>query len=242
MSEFAVFLSARQYSVELLPLTASGDLKNRRAIFLTEVDGPIFTNVTDEEWNSLKQKVLTASSSLWVTRGSLAAGKSPEYAMITGLVSALKTESKALKFLTADIEDDTTIPLSETFEDLVKLEDLAANNSAEGDAEFRAKGGLMHIPRLTTDDELNEAAQGPGHSLAQVEVLPHEAVKDCAFQFALEKPAALGTAHLEEAQRFLEKLEDDSCHIKVQSLRLGQRVGQFLAAMTIPRCASLSLI
>lgn len=188
----------------------------------------MFTNVTDEEWDCLKQKILTASSSLWVTRGSLAAGRNPEYAMITGLVSALRTESKSLKFLTADIEDDATIPLLETFEDLLKLEELADNHSPEGDAEFRAKGGLIHVSRLTTDDELNQAIQGSEKSLAQLELLPYTEVKETVFQFALEKPAALGTAHLEEAQRFVEKLEDDSCQIKVQSLRLGQTVGHFL--------------
>ncbi len=189
----------------------------------------MFTNVTDEEWDCLKQKILTASSSLWVTRGSLAAGRNPEYAMITGLVSALRTESKSLKFLTADIEDDATVPLLETFEDLLKLEELADNHSPEGDAEFRAEGGLIHVSRLTTDDELNEATQGIEKRLAQLE-LPQETV----FQFVLEKPAALETAHLEEGQRFVEKLEDDSCQIKVQSLRLGQMVGHFLENMNIP--------
>lgn len=209
-----------------MSLVDSSDLQNKRAIFLTEIDEPMFTNVTREEWDCLKQKTLTASSSLWVTRGSLAAGTTPEYAMVTGLISALRTESKSLKFLTADIEDDAAIPLLETFEDLVKIEELADQCTPVADAEFRVKGGVVHIPRLVTDDQLNEAAQDSDDGLAKLEVLPCTEVKDTAFQIALEQPAALGTAHLEEAQRFVERLDDDSCQIRVQSLRLGQTVCQ----------------
>ncbi|KAK8024490.1 KR domain-containing protein [Apiospora rasikravindrae] len=221
--EFAQFLSDRQYSVELLPLVAPDGLQNKRAIFLAEIDQPLFTNISNEEWTCVKKKILTASSSLWVTRGSLAAGKHPEYALITGLVSALRTESKSLKFLTADIEVDATTPLLETFEDLMKLERLAETHAPDRDTEFRAKGGLMHVTRLTIDEELNDAAaQRVEKRSGAPELRPVEALQKVEFRLSLEKPRAPETAYFEEVQPLVERLEADSCEIRVQSVRLGQ--------------------
>ncbi|KAK8112196.1 uncharacterized protein PG998_008653 [Apiospora kogelbergensis] len=221
--EFAQFLSHRQYSVELLPLTTPDDLESKRAIFLVEIDQPLFTNVTNEEWNCVKKQILTASSSLWVTRGSLAAGKHPEYALITGLASALRTESKSTKFLTVDIEVDADNFRLETFEDLMKLEELADKHHSDRDTEFRTKGGLVHVSRLTADEELNDAAaQRAEQRLAAPEPHPAANLEQIEFRLSLEKPGAPETVHFEEVQPLVEKLEDDSCEIRVQSLRLGQ--------------------
>ena len=225
MVEFAQFLSHRQYSVELLPLTTTDDLESKRAIFLVEIDQPLFTNVTNKEWNCVKKQILTASSSLWVTRGSLAAGKHPEYALITGLASALRTESKSTKFLTVDIEVDADNSRLETFEDLMKLEELADKHHSDRDTEFRTKGGLVHVSRLTADEELNNAAaQRAEQCLAAPEPRPAANLEQVEFRLSLEKPGAPETVHFEEVQPLVEKLEDDSCEIRVQSLRLGQMV------------------
>lgn len=228
MAKLELFLSDRNYSVQLLPLVAPGSLQDQRAIFLTEIDEPMFTNLTCEEWNCLKQKILSASSILWVTRGSLASGKNPEFAMINGLVSALRAESKSLKFVTVDIDDDDTVPLIEHFEGLLALEKSANAHVPERDAEFRARGGITHIPRLTTDIELNEAAQKKKESSTQAKLLPCTEVMQTEFQLVLEKPAALGTVCLEETQHFVEELADDSCQIRIYFLRVGKMVCDLL--------------
>lgn len=196
---------------------------------MTEVDGPMFTNATEDEWTGLKRKILTASSSLWVTKGNLlaAAGQElkPEHAMIVGLASAFRSESKSLKFLTADLEElgkNTTVQQSEIFEDLAKLADLAENHVPEADCEFRSSGGLVHVPRLVKDDNLNAEAQSRKEGMTKVDLLPcSEVAKEAGtFQFALEKPGAVDSVHLEGQGPSANKLGSEDCEIEVRRVRL----------------------
>jgi len=217
-------MSHHEYLVQLLPLTSTENLKNKRFIFLTEIDEPLFPSITSEEWQGLKRKILTSRSLLWVTRGSLLDGKKPECGMIAGLFSALRTELKSSKMLTVDIEANNNTSLHETFEDLIKLEELAHNHSSDEDTEFRAKGGLLHVSRLESDDELNEAVQYKESNPYRLDHVLYEDIEDTTWQLSLEKPMALHTVRLEEAQNIVVRLEDDSIQVKAQSLRLGRNV------------------
>lgn len=164
---------------------------------------------------------------MWVTRGSLLDGEKPECGMITGLFSALRTELKSSKMLTVDIEANNNTSLHEIFEDLIKLEELAHKHSSDEDTEFRAKGGLLHVSRLESDDELNEAAQQKEDNLSRLDYVPYEEIQDVPWQFSLEKPTALHTVRLEEAQNIVDRLEDDSIQVKAQYLRVGKNVSRF---------------
>ncbi|KAM7205885.1 hypothetical protein V8F33_000715 [Rhypophila sp. PSN 637] len=233
VNEFAQFLTSAcpSSSVELVSVSAPSDMQNKRTIFLTEVDAPMFTNATEAEWNGLKRKILTASSSLWITRGNLLAAPGqemkPEQAMIVGLASAFRSESKSLKFLTADLEElgkNADVQQIEIFEDMLKLADLAEKHVSEADVEFRSRGGLVHVPRLVQDEKLNAEAQLKKDGMSKVEAVPCSQVfkETDAFRFALEKPGALGTVYLEGvgAGSAVEKLEPDSCEVEVQHIRL----------------------
>lgn len=242
MHEFVSFLSTHEYSVQLLSLTSTDTLHDKRSIFLTEIDAPLFTSLTSEEWQGLKRKILTSKSLLWVTRGSLLDGGKPECGMITGLFSALRTELKSSKMLTVDIETNNTIPLHETFEDLRKLEELAHNHISDEDTEFRARKGLLHVSRLKSDDELNETSQQNRGNFSRLDHVSYQEIKDTPWQLSLEKPASLASIRLEEIQSIVDILDDDSIKVKVQSLRVGKMVGHFSSTQVYHSLQYSSLI
>ncbi|PKY06131.1 hypothetical protein P168DRAFT_135944 [Aspergillus campestris IBT 28561] len=77
-------------------------------IMIAEYEEPLLSAISETDYIRLQDLLAKTGSLLWVTAGSLAAGKKPEFAMAAGLLRAMKSEQASLNVTAIDFDPDTT--------------------------------------------------------------------------------------------------------------------------------------
>ena len=191
---------------------------------MAEVDGPLFINITAEEWQGFKHLISAASSSLWVTRGSLLNCTNPEYAMISGIACALHTETRSSRFVIVDVDLDESITNQRIFKNLIQLEDKAANFTLNDDFEYRCKKGIVHVSRLSDHGTPNADANSKAYTQSSVDDIPWAEIETAPLRLAVDKPSALDTLHFTRTDGAITPLKADHIEIQVDSGAMSKKV------------------
>lgn len=163
----------------------------------------------------------------------------PDANMVLGLARTVRSENAAVKFVTLDL--DSRQPMSENSA-AEKIAAVFTTNfrptlPVELDMEYSERGGLLYIPRVVEDRELNR------YALANTRELPTElqpfAQPGRALQMRMGNAGSLDNIYFEDQSSELEKLldEDVKIHIKAMGMNfkdimvaLGQIDANFMGA------------
>ncbi|KAI5918779.1 reducing type I polyketide synthase 10 [Camillea tinctor] len=121
-------------------------------VSLLELEKPLLVTLSDDSIGIVKQITDRASTLLWVTRGGLLEGTSPDYSLAWGLARAVALEQPALRFITFDV-DNSIDKIVQTARNIVHV--LARSIDSGSDSEFMQRNGVVHISRFVPDDGLN---------------------------------------------------------------------------------------
>ncbi|KAF2462795.1 polyketide synthase [Lindgomyces ingoldianus] len=143
-----------QYQNIIPNLITLGDAqipKNSRIIVATDLDSYTLADSSESEFHAIKEVVQSASSLLWLTAGGLLKGQGPEAAVATGLIRMLNTEHPESRFGIFHVEKG--IDCEEAARAITTQE--AKLYSGDPEREFAIHDGIVHISRLTLDNDLN---------------------------------------------------------------------------------------
>lgn len=218
---FRNYLLSHQFSVDLVPLTATDDLRYDNVIFFAEIEKPLFLTITPEEWNGFKHILLASTSAIWVTGGALLDNGRPEYAMMSGLAGAIRAENPLLRLALVDLDSGKDVLRHDHFDILRKIQADVADPSYRGDLEFRVKSGVAYVSRLESDDVLNENARSKRNRGTTTDSVPFNSLRELPMALVTDKPGDMSTLHFEEEDCVhAAMLQDTDVEIDVKAVEM----------------------
>ncbi|KAM0519096.1 hypothetical protein ACHAPE_004092 [Trichoderma viride] len=128
-------------------------------ISLSEIDTPIFANMTAESFEKLQNLLTVCHSMLWVTSGAYRFAESPEKNIAQGFLRTVRSEaSKAVASL--DLDRYSKLDARDTAELIlgaIKASLATPEDDAPVDYEFAEEGGKLMVPRVVKQDDMNLA-------------------------------------------------------------------------------------
>lgn len=124
-------------------------------IVLTELDRNLLSSVDEAEWQAVKRLISGAAGLMWVTRGASKNPSDPDANMILGLLRTARSEL-ACTAATLDLD-----PASQSGEEgqAEMIEDAfrraVLSNDPEAEIEFAEQNGVLVVPRLVVNEEMN---------------------------------------------------------------------------------------
>jgi acyl transferase domain-containing protein len=139
-------LSDAGYAVQLQTTFGAPTDDVKAVVVLDDFASPVLSDVTDEQWASIRDLVLKAPSTLWVTQGAQHKVTNPNNALITGLARSIRSENPAVRLVTLDVESKSPKDNSVTI--LQLLDSIASSENRSGDdSEFVERDGILHVSR-----------------------------------------------------------------------------------------------
>ncbi|KAJ5247158.1 hypothetical protein N7468_002141 [Penicillium chermesinum] len=137
------------------------DITDKWCIFLGGMDKTILSHLTDEKFKAFQNLVRGARGLLWVVRHTKSDEKSLGSNMAIGLARTVRSET-GLQFATLDLGERETVPDSEAVEHMINVFGgvfCHKSQLMQGDMEFVVRNGLVGVPRLLDNPELNLSVQ-----------------------------------------------------------------------------------
>lgn len=138
------------------------DYKGKRFIALVEFELPFLENLTQRDFEILKRLATEASSLQWVT-----ALPDPERSSALGFARVVRNEIPAIRFQTLQLDTGCATMLDRAAALIHQVE-----SSTTTENEFREIDGVLHVPRVVENRELNERLSQKSPDLDTVELMP----------------------------------------------------------------------
>lgn len=145
------------------------DLKDLdgKHVILSELEKPILSDMTEEQFAQVQKILAQAQGVLWVTNGAYVDSTNPIKAMSLGLTRTVRSETAA-KIATLDLDPSSSLKpvgkaalILQTFD---KVFGQDANGSA--DMEYTERNGTLYVPRIVNDEVMNAFVQRELHDSA----------------------------------------------------------------------------
>ncbi|GES58268.1 polyketide synthase [Aspergillus terreus] len=139
-------------------------------IVLSDLTQAVLAQPDEKTWNITKDIFLKSSGVLWVTRGGAPSPINPDTGLVTGFARTARSESGVQPIVTLDLDGRT--PLCEEMAarmiyDLVQHRFL--RKSSNLDTEYSERNGLLLIPRVIENTDLNDALGFRNSQTSQIE-------------------------------------------------------------------------
>ncbi|KAL2195758.1 PKS01 highly reducing polyketide synthase [Corynascus similis CBS 632.67] len=149
----AALLSASGYSASLRTWGTcdAAVLQGKTCISLVEIDRPVLSHVTKDEFEFIKGLIFGTHKVLWIGTFS---ETDPGSAIVTGLARVVRSEEPGIVFhtLQLNLHDNTGVPAN-----LDKVSGLVLSvfQHPGRENEFRISDGVIEVSRVVEDDEFN---------------------------------------------------------------------------------------
>lgn len=128
-------------------------------ICLSEIDKPIFANMSCATFEKLQNLFTICHSMLWVTSGAYRFVEGPEKNIAQGFLRTVRSEAnKAVASL--DLDPHSKLDVRDTAELIlraIKVSVSTAEDDAPVNYEFAEEGGKLMVPRVVKQDDMNLA-------------------------------------------------------------------------------------
>ncbi|KAL6167888.1 Highly reducing polyketide synthase alt5 [Exserohilum turcicum] len=186
-------------------------------ICLAEWEEPMLVDLTDENWDRLREVVLSSQGAMWITGGGAYDTPCPMKSLMVGLARAIRNENANVRLVCVDLEAPRAIDFEKASQMTLKI----AQAHVEGDGtegEFAARGDLVHVPRVERALEVDAwlrkyEAKGDAEMVS---------FKSCGrpLKLTIKTPGLLDTFQWEEDERYHTPLAEDWVEIEVKAVGL----------------------
>ncbi|GAB1218627.1 hypothetical protein ATERTT37_007890 [Aspergillus terreus] len=132
--------------------TQGMDLSTKHCVITSDLERPILFDISAKNFLLLKRLLLESQSILWVTSGATIECREPKASLVTGLVRSINQEHPELSLTTLDVDPSRNDNEGDANIIIQLLQRAAAGDT---DHEFSVRDGLLQIPRIRLDRELN---------------------------------------------------------------------------------------
>lgn len=198
------------------------ETKEKLCIFLSELDKPLLSAITPEEFLALQKILTSVSGAMWVVRGAYVDSDNPDSNMITGLSRSIRSET-LLKFATLDLDNKDKLSETSTVDAILKVFTATFGPKAEAgcELEFMERKGAFLTPRIINDAEMNEYVHKQT-STAVLESTPFSS-EGRPLKMVIGTPGALDTLHFVDDTSVEEPLTEDEIEIEVKAIGMNPR-------------------
>ncbi|KAH8881784.1 polyketide synthase [Thozetella sp. PMI_491] len=192
------------YSLESAPVSEN------QHVILVELDQPILSGLTAERFAKLQTLISGSAGLLWVTGGGYLNATNPLANMAVGLTRTVRSETAA-KAATIDLDPESML------HDLGKI-DLIMQAFTKvfveeaADMEFAEKDGILFVPRIVNDEQMNLFVHRELHNSA-----PYLQEFDVSrrMKMAIGTTGALDTLFFHDEEQY--ELGEHEIEIKVEA-------------------------
>ncbi|KAH6648947.1 polyketide synthase [Truncatella angustata] len=147
-------------TVELKDLLPS----DRLVVVLLESMEPFLATCADEDWQKVRQICSYAAGVLWITTGAAIETPKPMGALITGLSRTLRSENRSAKFVTADLEENSSAENRYEWDcraavnifNIFRRSLYDYNPESMIEWEYAVRDGQILIPRVVEELQMND--------------------------------------------------------------------------------------
>lgn len=134
-------------------------------LVVDEMATPVLADISEIQWDALKQMASSGKPVLWVTKGGQTAERvtDPDRALVHGLFRTFRREDVGASLTTLDVQSAASPAAYWAIERVLHVSHTSQETVA--DYEYAERDGVIFIPRLLVDDELNDfqaASAGDG--------------------------------------------------------------------------------
>lgn len=198
------------------------DASEKLCLFLSELDKPLLSNLSESDFIALQKTLTTVQGVLWIVRGAYAESVNPDANMVAGLSRSIRSET-LLKFATLDL--DSKSPLSDelTVKAILDVFKAAFGSKAETNCEleFMERQGSFFTPRIINDAEMNEYVHK--HTNASVLEATPFSQPERPLKMVIGTPGALDSLHFIDDQTLEATLADDEIEVEVKAIGMNSR-------------------
>nr|POE74550.1 highly reducing polyketide synthase cla2 [Quercus suber] len=159
-----------------------------------ELENEILSELQPEQMSRLKTITNTARRILWIARGQIMQGKSPNSVLMLGAARAIMLEQPSLIIATFDTDDACDVSI--TAEQIIDRLDLITRKEGV-DLEYAQHAQAVCVSRWEPAETLNHQFQIK--QTARSEILATQQLSN--FQIAIERPGQLDTIRFDETDR-----------------------------------------
>ncbi|KAF6826616.1 polyketide synthase [Colletotrichum plurivorum] len=196
---------------------SEAQVNGKYCLSLAEWENPVLANLTDDNWEKLRQVILGSAGTLWVTGGAAMDCPEPMKSLMVGLSRAIRNEDAGVRLATLDLETSDKINFEEAAKNVLKVA-LGHACSDSFDGEYAARDRTVYVPRvertLNIDGSLRKyEAKG------QPELV---SFKGCGrpLKLTIKTPGLLDTFRWEEDETYYQPMPEDWIEVEVKAVGL----------------------
>ncbi|EMD84807.1 hypothetical protein COCC4DRAFT_179820 [Bipolaris maydis ATCC 48331] len=184
---------------------------------LAEWEIPVLANLTNEDWDRVREIVLSSEGALWVTGGGALDTTHPLKSLMVGLARAIRNENAGVRLVCLDLEAPSTIDFEKASRITLKVAEAhIRGDGTEG--EFAARDETAFIPRVERTLEMDASlrkyeAKGDPEMVSFV---------GCGrpLKLTIKTPGLLDTFQWEEDEIYHTPMPNDWIEIEVKAVGL----------------------
>lgn len=189
--------------------------ESRVLIFLQELERPILTNMSKQEYRALQSLLSNAQGLLWVTAGGGRAQKDPAYGVINGLSRSLRNENANIPFVTValEISDGPKESQLRSIQRIIEQSRLGLANDRY-EPEYVEIDSILHIPRAVPAFQLSQDLHF--RSLTRRSILQTFSLS-VPLQVSIDSPGMLDSIQFIEDELYIEPLAVDEIEVQLKA-------------------------
>lgn len=203
-------------SAEIITLSDANP-RGRVCIVLSETSQSILTNPSFIQFESVQRVLSESGGTLWVTRGASIESDSPDSNLILGLARTVNLESSST-VVTLDLDNRMPLDTEASAQTVAKVFQRCfdPNRRDENlDVEYSERGGVIMIPRVVEDRELNTVVSSTTDKPVPEKQLFSQISRPLAIEIGT--PGQLASLRFVDDVRTERDLPDDHVQIEVKA-------------------------
>jgi acyl transferase domain-containing protein/NADPH:quinone reductase-like Zn-dependent oxidoreductase/SAM-dependent methyltransferase len=184
---------------------------------LAEWEESILSNLTDKNWDRLREVVLSSEGTLWITGGGTFGTPHPMKSLMVGLARAIRNEDAGIRLACLDLDPPEAINFAMASHIILKVTQAHVRGDGN-ESEFTARGDVLYVPRVERTLEV-DALLRKYEARGEPEMI---SFKDCGrpLKLTIKTPGLLDTFRWEEDETYHTPLPEEWIEIEVKAVGL----------------------
>ncbi|KAF2105024.1 hypothetical protein NA57DRAFT_71219 [Rhizodiscina lignyota] len=193
------------------------DTNEKYCLSLVEWETPLLANLTEEDWEKMREAIYSAAGTLWITGGAAMETTAPLQSLMVGLSRAIRNENAGVLLANLDIDPPNSIIMEESAPAILRLA-LEHSRGKNEDGEYAVRGQTVFVPRTERAPKMDKSLRiYEGHG--EPEPTPFN---ECGrpLKLVVKTPGLLDTFRWVEDETYHTDLPEDWIELRVKAVGL----------------------